>query len=242
MNNRQNKKLNWFSKHPVLLISQICWAGVFIYFGYSGYGTSGETALSYSIFIIMLSFPSSLIFSIFSILNPRNFDTITFDFLAFLFVIGYLQWFILTPFTFQLIKKKRSKPQSQTSFTSDTTVQQSSQVNPHSTFNPHPCGVPNTDPTYKPFPANTSWIISIITVVFLSLAQSTVTYSESEPWWNIIVGVAILLLLTGIVCGIIGIINSIKSTSNTILPNLTGITLNIIILSILANNIFKSFK
>ena len=105
MNDGLDRIINWTSKHPVLLISQMCWIGVFIFFGYSGYGASGETGLATEIFLMMMSFPSCFILRLFSpFLELKNVDSISFGLVATFFIIGYLQWFVLLPFLFGKIK------------------------------------------------------------------------------------------------------------------------------------------
>ena len=93
------------------------WVILWAVIGYLGFGVSGEGSMFWAIIIEALTFPSYLlliaIVNNFECLNslvqnnPRHFGEV-FMLISFM-LVGYLQWFIILPYSIILIKKVYSK-------------------------------------------------------------------------------------------------------------------------------------
>lgn len=82
------------------MIFGMLWIGFFLFFAIRGYGESGESGLAFAIFLTIMSFPSSLLLNLIPIFNPNVMSSISFIYLVVLFILGFLQWFILIPYLF----------------------------------------------------------------------------------------------------------------------------------------------
>lgn len=82
------------------MILGMLWIGFFLFFAIKGYGESGETGLAFAIFLTIMSFPSSLLLNLIPIFNPNVMSSISFIYLVAIFILGFLQWFILIPYLF----------------------------------------------------------------------------------------------------------------------------------------------
>lgn len=82
------------------MIFGILWLGLFLFAAVRGYGESG---LESFIFLSTLSFPSSFLLNLVPIFNPNAVGKITFLYLVAVFIVGFLQWFVLVPYLFEKI-------------------------------------------------------------------------------------------------------------------------------------------
>lgn len=104
--NRITEIFSWPPKHPVLLICKVCWIAMYIYIfiGYSNINNSGEGGLAVMTILFMMSLPISLIASLFQPILVGYFDDRTI--VIYLFVTGYLQWFVILPYIIKMAKSK----------------------------------------------------------------------------------------------------------------------------------------
>jgi hypothetical protein len=105
--------LKTWPKNPFLLILKTIWCLTLAYFLYTGHGISGEGALFYAIVDMTLAFPSSLLIFLFvplmntwfpPALGPSTTEEIIFS--LFIFIAGYVQWFVFLPCLVRAICKE----------------------------------------------------------------------------------------------------------------------------------------